>query len=157
MHQKSRVLMNAQSVKVLLLQPRYKAGFMLIVELQRRIRMLKERMLRSAGDFPNKTVVEYATVAAKLLHRDLPSNLQDKHCTDESMVSLSFSPTGRLTYKELFLDSVELANAFAEHLKTLVDKRSYNVEISVSVQTSTWTKRTTAKRKEHSEIVRRKL
>lgn len=119
--------------------------------------MLKERMLRSAGDFPNKTVVEYATVAAKLLHRDLPSNLQDKHCTDESMVSLSFSPTGRLTYKELFLDSIELANAFAEHLKTLVDKRSYNVEISVSVQTSTWTKRTTAKRKEHSEIVRRKL
>ena len=114
-------------------------------------------MLRSAGDFPNRTVVEYATIYAKVMHKDLPKNLQDHHYADESMVSLCFSPTGRLTYKELCLDSVELADAFAEHLKSLVAKRSYNVEISVLVQTSTWTKRTRAKRKEHSEMVRRKL
>ena len=47
----------------------------------------------------------------------LPSNMINPHYRDEDVVQgLYPSPAGRLSYKVLYLNSVELAASFVDHL-----------------------------------------
>ena len=74
--------------------------------------MIESKKLRIAGDFPSKSVVEYATVRVEIPHRLVPSNLRNPYYRDEAIfVGLYASPAGRLSYKTLYLDNIELAAA----------------------------------------------
>lgn len=109
--------------------------------------MAEQGKLRSQGDFPNKRVVEYATVLVDLASRLLPQNLQNSYCEPEDIVAgLYASAAGRLTYKALYLDDLALAHAFAEHLDKVFQDRRYagqytlRVEVVKTTQTVTATK-----------------
>ncbi|RMT48303.1 hypothetical protein ALP47_200117 [Pseudomonas savastanoi] len=53
-----------------------------------------------AGDFPNKSVVEYATIKVEIPHRLVPINLRNEHYEDADLVKgLSVSPIWRLSTK----------------------------------------------------------
>ncbi len=107
--------------------------------------MIESKKLRSAGDFPNKSVVEYATVRVEIPHRLVPSNLQNPHYRDEDIVAgLYASPTGRLSYKTLYLDSIELAELFAAHLRQAFQGRPYANEYALKVEVITTTQKVTA-------------
>ncbi|WP_318482543.1 hypothetical protein [Photobacterium leiognathi] len=118
-------------------------------------------MLRGAGDFKNRTVVEYATLDVHIKNRLLPVNLRHAHYESDAdfVVTLGVSPTGRLTNKGVYLDSVELAEEFAEHLTSVFDKRKYksNYEIKVVVRKSTCTKTVTRHKIADSQKVREYL
>lgn len=112
--------------------------------------------LRKAGDFPNKSVVEYATVKIEVPHRLVPANLQNQHYGDNEIVQgLYASPSGRLTYKTLYLDSVELAQCFVEKLQQTFKKRVYNghYKLIMSVETTTKTTTATNAKIKHSALV----
>jgi hypothetical protein len=112
--------------------------------------------LRSAGDFPNKSVVEYATVRVEIPHRLVPSNLRNPHYRDDDVVAgLYASPTGRLSYKTLYLDSFELAERFAAHLHQAFQTRPYANEYVLKVDVITTTQKITATkgRVKHSAAV----
>jgi len=107
--------------------------------------VIESKKLRSAGDFPNKSVVEYATVRVEIPHRLVPSNLQNPHYRDEDIVAgLYASPTGRLSYKTLYLDSIELAELFAAHLRQAFQGRPYANEYALKVEVITTTQKVTA-------------
>ncbi|RMV90754.1 hypothetical protein [Pseudomonas coronafaciens] len=109
--------------------------------------------LRKAGDFPNKSVVEYATIKVEIPHRLVPINLRNEHYEDEDLVQgLSVSPTGRLSYKTLYLDSKELAEKLAERLADLFKNRPYrdHYKLAVSVECSTMTATATKGKIKHS-------
>ncbi|MFK8400040.1 hypothetical protein M2D07_016175 [Pseudomonas sp. BGr12] len=109
--------------------------------------MIESKKLRSAGDFPNKSVVEYATVRVEIPHRLVPSNLRNPHYRDEDIVAgLYASPTGRLSYKTLYLDSIELAERFAEYLHQTFQSRPYANEYALKVEVITTTQKVTATR-----------
>jgi hypothetical protein len=112
--------------------------------------------LCKAGDFPNKSVVEYATVKVEIPHRLVPSNLRNEHYEDDDVVKgLSVSPTGRLSYKTLYLDSKELAEKFAERLADLFKSRPYrdHYKLAVSVERTTMTVTATKGKIKHSDQV----
>lgn len=112
--------------------------------------------VRKAGDFPNKSVVEYATIKVEIPHRLIPVNLRHKFYEDEDIVEgLSVSPTGRLSYKTLYLDSKELAQKFAERLVDLFKHRSYRDHyiLAVSVERTTMTVTATKGKIKHSAQV----
>jgi len=114
------------------------------------------KKLRNAGDFPNKSIVEYATVRVEIPHRLVPSNLQNPHYRDDDIVAgLYASPTGRLTYKTLYLDSVELAEQFAAHLRRVFQSRTYANEHTVKVEVLTTSQKVTATKGKlkHSQVV----
>ncbi|MBT0587963.1 hypothetical protein [Alteromonas oceanisediminis] len=115
---------------------------------------MEEVILRSAGDFPNKSVVEYATVVVKLRMRDIPESLQNEHCHEDSIVHLFLSSNLRLTFKEMYLDSKELAQKFKEFADIKLKKRTYTAKTFVEVRTSTRKITTTAMRAKHSIAVR---
>lgn len=103
------------------------------------------QLLREAGDFPNKSVVEYATVRAEIPHRFVPSNLQNPHYRDEDIVQgLYVSPTGRLSYKTLYLNSVELAEQFIAHLHSVFKSRPYAKNYALKLEVITTTQKVTA-------------
>ncbi|CZT26078.1 hypothetical protein [Pseudomonas cerasi] len=94
-------------------------------------------MLRKAGDFPNRSVVEFSTVKVKIAHRLIPINLRNEHYEDEDIVKgLSVSLIRRLSFKTLYLDSEELAQAFAGKLADLFKNRPYrgHYQLVVSVE-----------------------
>ncbi|MEH6486109.1 MULTISPECIES: hypothetical protein [Pseudomonas] len=112
--------------------------------------------LRKAGDFPNKSVVEYATVRVEVPHRLVPANLQDQHYGDNEIVQgLYASPRGRLTYKTLYLDSEELAERFVEKLHLIFKERAYSghYKLKLSVETTTKTTTATNSKIKHSALV----
>lgn len=112
--------------------------------------------LRKAGDFPNKSVVEYATIKVEIPHRLVPTNLRNEHYQDEDLVQgLSVSPTGRLSYKTLYLDSKELAEKLAERLADLFKNRPYrdHYKLAVSVERTTMTVTATKGKIKHSNQV----
>lgn len=112
--------------------------------------------LRKAGDFPNKSVVEYATIKVEIPHRLVPVNLRHEFYEDEDVVrGLFVSPTGRLSYKTLYLDSKELAEKLAERLAELFKNRPYRdyYKLAVSVETTTMTVTATKGKIKHSEQV----
>ncbi|EKG35777.1 hypothetical protein [Pseudomonas syringae] len=112
--------------------------------------------LRKAGDFPNKSVVEYATIYVEIPHRLVPINLRNEHYEDEDLVKgLSVSPTGRLSYKTLYLDSKELAEKLAERLADLFKNRPYrdHYKLAVSVERTTMTVTATKSKIKHSAQV----
>jgi len=117
--------------------------------------------LRQSGDFPNNRVVEYATINITIPDRLLPNNLKEPHWAidDDSFITLSISPTGRLTHKEIVLESTELAEQFVEHLKNKLKGRSYgnHYKILVTVKTDTRTKTITKQKLQHSELVKKEL
>ena len=109
--------------------------------------MMDRIKLRSAGDLPNKSLVEYATVRVELPHKLVPTNLQNEHYDDEDVVvGLFATPTGRLSYKTLYLDSVELAERFIDHLHQVFKARPYanhyalKLDVVITSQTVTATK-----------------
>jgi hypothetical protein len=105
----------------------------------------ESKKLRSAGDFPNKSAVEYATIRVEIPHRLIPSNLRNPHYRDEDIVvGLYASPTGRLSYKTLYLDSIELAERFAAHLHQVFQSRPYASEYALKVEVITTTQKVTA-------------
>lgn len=107
--------------------------------------MIESKKLRNAGDFANKSVVEYATVRVEIPHRLVPSNLRNPHYRDEDVVTgLYASPTGRLSYKTLYLDSIELAERFAAHLQQAFQSRPYANEYALKVEIITTTQKVTA-------------
>lgn len=63
-------------------------------------------MLRQLGDFPNRSVVEYATINVRVKNEFLPKNLYSYHWEDDenSMITLSVSPNGRLRGKVFILN-----------------------------------------------------
>lgn len=112
--------------------------------------------LRKAGDFPNKSVVEYATIKVEIPHRLVPINLRNEHYEDADLVKgLSVSPTGRLSYKTLYLDSKELAEKLAERLTDLFKNRPYRdyYKLAVSVERTTMTVTATKGKIKHSDQV----
>lgn len=118
---------------------------------------MKHTKLRDAGDFKNKSVVEYATIRVEMPSRLVPLNLRDGHYRDDDVVKGLYStPTGRLSYKTLYLDSSELAEQFAEHLTRLFQNRLYSdeFEIKLEVLTTTQTVTATKGKIKHSAIVR---
>lgn len=113
-------------------------------------------LLRAAGDFQNKSVVEYATVKVDVLSRYLPVNLRDPgYGADDIVRGLYVSPTGRLTWKELYLDSKELAEKFADCLRVQFQGRPYAGHYSLRVEVLTTTKTVTATKGKarHSSLV----
>ncbi len=63
--------------------------------------MEKEELLRKLGDFPNRGVVEYATLRVRIKNSLLPQNLRSYHWEhdDNSMITVGVSPVGRLRGK----------------------------------------------------------
>lgn len=118
---------------------------------------MEHTKLRNAGDFKNKSVVEYATIRVEMPSRLVPLNLRDGHYRDDDVVKGLYStPTGRLSYKTLYLDSRELAEQFAEYLTRLFRSRIYSddFEIKLEVLTTTQTVTATKGKIKHSAIVR---
>jgi hypothetical protein len=119
------------------------------------------KSLRQAGDFPNNRVVEYATINITVPDRLLPNNLKEPHWAidDDSPITLSISPNGRLTHNEIVLESTELAEQFVKHLKVKLNGRSYSnhYKMQVTVKTDTRTKTMTKKKLQHSELVKKEL
>ncbi|WP_217519038.1 hypothetical protein [Vibrio metschnikovii] len=78
----------------------------------------------------------YATVHVWVKNSILPSNLQSYHWEDneESEVRLSVSPKGRLRVKPIYLNSIELAADFVEHLKLIFAKRNYNEAYRIEIE-----------------------
>lgn len=103
------------------------------------------KLLREAGDFPNKSAVEYATIKVEIPHRLIPSNMINSHYRDDDIVQgLYPSPTGRLSYKVLYLNSVELAESFVEYLHFLFKNRPYVNSYNLKVEVKTTTEKVTA-------------
>ncbi len=74
-------------------------------------------LLRQAGDFPNRSVVEYATVDVIIPNGRLPDSLIEPRESLSTKVRLSVTTTKcRLTYGELVLESEDLAKQFVGHL-----------------------------------------
>jgi hypothetical protein len=117
--------------------------------------------LRQAGGFPNNSVVEYATINITILYRFLPNNLKEPHWSadEDSPITLSISPNGRLTHNEIVLESTELAEQFVKHLKKKLKRRSYgnHNKMQVAVKTDTRTKTITKKKLQHTELVKKEL
>jgi len=105
--------------------------------------------------------VEYATIQIAIPRNYLQINLLQECYRDEQELvrGLSASPTGRLTFKTLYLDSEELAYAFREHLHLLFENRKYADDfiIEVAVKTTTETKTATKYKLWHSTAVREAL
>ncbi|WP_205300068.1 hypothetical protein [Pantoea sp. Tr-811] len=113
-------------------------------------------VLRKAGDFPNKSIVEYATIKVEIPHRLVPSNLRDEFYEDDDLVKgLTVSPTGRLSYKTLYLDSAELAQKLATRVAELFKNRPYrdHYKLEVSVERTTMTVTATKGKIKHSALV----
>lgn len=85
------------------------------------------KLLKEAGDFPNRHIVEYSTISVSIPNKFLPVNLKsyDFGSEDNTLIFLGVSSTGRLSNKFLYLNSVELAEKFVEHLKLKFRNRSY--------------------------------
>ena len=89
--------------------------------------------------------MEYATIRVEIPHRLVPSNLQNPHYRDEDIVAgLYASPTGRLSYKTLYLDSVELAERFVAYLNQAFQNRPYANAFTLKVEVITTTQKVTA-------------
>lgn len=119
-----------------------------------------QRIMRSAGDFNDKSAVEYATVKVEIPSRLAPANMHDSHYEpDDNIQSVYASPTGRLTSKPLYLDSVELAEQFVAHLTHLFKNRTYRNEFAIKVEVVTTTQTVTATKGKlkHSALVRQTL
>ena len=117
---------------------------------------MESTKLRKAGDFKNKSTVEYATIRVEIPHRLVPSNLRDGHYRDDDIVKgLYATPTGRLSYNTLYLDSRELAERFAAHLYRLFQNRPYakEFELKLEILTTTQTVTATKGKLKHSAIV----
>jgi len=118
-------------------------------------------MLRKAGDFPNKSVVEFATIIVSMPNAMLPLNVKYEHwdIDDETIVAVSVGPSGKLSYKLIILESIELAEEFVNFLKIKFEKREYKgtYNIEVKVDSSTSTKTITKLKENHSESVRSTL
>lgn len=73
--------------------------------------VIESKKLRSAGDFPSKSIVEYATVRVEYLIALSRPICRNPYYRDEAcfVVGLYASPAGRLSYKTLYLDNIELA------------------------------------------------
>jgi hypothetical protein len=114
--------------------------------------------LRIAGDFNKKSVVEFATIEISARRGDLPTNLRMNIAGDpnELVTGLYPSPTGRITWQQLCLDSEELAYAFREHLRCLFEQRRYSdgYRLTVAIETSTETKTVTKLKLRHSAAAR---
>lgn len=123
--------------------------------------MTNNSRLRQAGEFKNKASVEYATIQIEMPQEYVPSNLMYGHPHWETgpVKGLSISPTGRLTWKKLYLDSEELAYAFREYLFGLFEGRKYadHFTITVKVSSSIETKTVTKYKERHSAAVRETL
>ena len=103
------------------------------------------KLLREAGDFPNKSTVEYATIKVEIPHKLTPSNMVNPHYRAEDIVQgLYPSPTGRLSYKVLYLNSVELAENFVEYLHSLFKNRPYADNYALKIEVKTTTEKVTA-------------
>lgn len=112
--------------------------------------------LRNAGDFPNKAVVEYATIKVEIPHSLVPQNLQNPHYDDQDIVQgLYVSPSGRLTYKTLYLDNEDLAKRYVEKLHVIFRKRPYRdqYKLAVTVEKTTMTVTATKGKIKHSALV----
>ncbi len=96
-------------------------------------------MLRKQGDFPNRSVVEYATVLIRVRNDLLPQNLRSYHWEhdDNSMITVGVSPAGRLRGKSIYLDSIELAEQFAAFLHQQFEKRKYKSNYTIEVLVDT--------------------
>lgn len=78
---------------------------------------------------------------------------------DDTIQSVYASPTGRLTFKTLYLDSVELAQQFAAHLAHLFKNRPYRNDFAIKIKVVTTTQTVTATKGKlkHSALVRQTL
>ena len=96
-------------------------------------------MLRQLGDFPNRSVVEYATINVRVKNEFLPKNLYSYHWEDDenSMITLSVSPNGRLRGKSIYLESLELAEEFSSFLHQVFSQRKYKSDYSLDVVVET--------------------
>ncbi len=99
----------------------------------------KNQMLRQLGDFPNRSFVEYATINVRVKNEFLPKNLRSYHWEhdENSMITLSVSPSGRLRGKSIYLESLELAEEFSGFLHQLFSQRKYKADYSLEVVVET--------------------
>ncbi|CAE6908242.1 hypothetical protein ACOMICROBIO_LKFPLAJE_01880 [Vibrio sp. B1FIG11] len=96
-------------------------------------------MLRQLGDFPNISFVEYATINVRVKNEFLPKNLRSYHWEhdENSMITLSVSPSGRLRGKSIYLESLELAEEFSGFLHQLFSQQKYKADYSLEVVVET--------------------
>ncbi|EOE2122066.1 hypothetical protein ACKBNH_004343 [Vibrio vulnificus] len=96
-------------------------------------------MLRQLGDFPNSSFIEYATINVRVKNEFLPKNLRSYHWEhdENSMITLSVSPAGRLRGKSIYLESLELAEEFASFLHQVFSQRKYRSDYSLEVVVET--------------------
>ncbi|WP_308307532.1 hypothetical protein [Vibrio parahaemolyticus] len=99
----------------------------------------QNQMLRQLGDFPNISFVEYATINVRVKNEFLPKNLRSYHWEhdENSMITLSVSPSGRLRGKSIYLESLELAEEFSGFLHQLFSQRKYKADYSLEVVVET--------------------
>jgi len=120
------------------------------------------KLLREAGDFPNKCYVEYATIRIDMPYKLIPSIIREENstCGDDDIVKgLYVTPTGRITWRTLYLNSNELAENFLEHLHTIFKKRNYanNYTLRIEINSTSETITATKGKIKHSTLVEETL
>lgn len=101
---------------------------------------------------------EYITIVVKLPNGLIPKNLRESTVGADSTRSIGVSPNGRLRYRDLYLDSPELANEFIEYLHHLFSKRKYKDDYTIEIITCIGTPKRAVKYKERdSSLVRYNL
>ncbi len=65
----------------------------------------------------------------------MPKNLRSYHWEhdENSMITVSVSPTGRLRGKSIYLESLELAEEFSTYLHQLFRQRKYRSDYTLEV------------------------
>lgn len=104
---------------------------------------------------------EYATIKVEVPATHLPSNLLDPHLFtgDEWIKGLYPSPTGRLSYKILYLDSEALAQQYMAYLHTVFSRRAYANHYTMKVVVTHTSEKVIATKRKliHSARVRNTL
>lgn len=118
--------------------------------------------IREVREFQNERFVEYATIRVDLPYKLIPSNVreEDSTCGDEEIVKgLYVTPTGRITWKTLYLNSTELAERLLEHLHVIFKKRNYTKNYTLRIEIDITSEKVTATKGKlkHSAQVREVL
>lgn len=98
---------------------------------------------------------EYITIFVSLPNGLIPQNLRESTVGLESIGRMGISPNGRLRYRHLFLDSIELANEFVEYLHGIFKKRKYKNDYKIEIMTRIGSPKMTVRyKKRDSDLVR---
>ncbi|OLQ90108.1 hypothetical protein BIY22_03630 [Vibrio panuliri] len=118
------------------------------------------RPLKHAGEFLNPALVEYAVISITMPDGYVPRHhrLIDYGVPKEAIRHLSVTSRGRLTLESgCYIESIELAEQFAEKLTVLFSKRHYRYvyKMKIEINVSDRTNFTTTKKTKDSEAIKK--